>query len=127
MIVYFLTCACVDFFAAALPRLAALRGGGGSGNGGSSSGNAKTGKGGGSGGKGGGGGGNGGQPVAIHALHGRMKQAAREATLQKFAEGSSGKCSSCCTAHVLCLLRHGSSWSLQIRDPLDFAVLTRAF
>jgi len=49
VIVYFLTCACVDLFAAALPRLPAAAG------------------------------------LRLAALHGRMKQAAREAVLAAFA------------------------------------------
>ena len=59
-IVYFLTCAAVDFFAMALPRLAALKGAGAG-------------------------------EAPLLALHGRMKQAAREATLQKFAEAKAGR------------------------------------
>jgi ATP-dependent RNA helicase DDX55/SPB4 len=54
IIVYFLTCACVDYFATALPRLPACK------------------------------------KIAFHALHGRMKQAARETTLASFASATSG-------------------------------------
>jgi len=54
IIVYFLTCACVDYFATALPRLAACK------------------------------------KISFHALHGRMKQAARETTLASFAGATSG-------------------------------------
>lgn len=54
VIVYFLTCACVDFMAAVLPRLPQCKG------------------------------------LAFQALHGRMKQAARGATLSSFAEASAG-------------------------------------
>eukprot|EP00887_Chlorella_sp_A99_P001671 scaffold8.g1671.t1 len=54
VIVYFLTCACVDFALAALPRLPELR------------------------------------RLELLGLHGRMKQAAREATLQAFADMPAG-------------------------------------
>ncbi|KAL4544588.1 hypothetical protein Ndes2526B_g00544 [Nannochloris sp. 'desiccata'] len=54
IIVYFLTCACVDYFTTALPRLAACK------------------------------------KISFHALHGRMKQAARETTLASFAGATSG-------------------------------------
>ena len=54
-IVYFLTCACVDLFAALLGRLPATRG------------------------------------LPVHALHGRMKQSAREATLATFAALPAGQ------------------------------------
>jgi hypothetical protein len=54
VIVYFLTCACVDLFAAALPRLPAAAG------------------------------------LRLAALHGRMKQAAREAVLAAFAAQDGG-------------------------------------
>jgi ATP-dependent RNA helicase DDX55/SPB4 len=53
-IVYVLTCACVDFYAAALARLPQTR------------------------------------RLAVSALHGRMKQAAREATLSAYAGLPSG-------------------------------------
>jgi ATP-dependent RNA helicase DDX55/SPB4 len=66
VIVYFLTCACVDFFAAALPRLAPLRGAPGGGGGAAAA------------------------PVAVRALHGRMKQAARERELAAFAAAGAG-------------------------------------
>ena len=61
-IVYFLTCAAVDFAASALGSLPALRG------------------------------------LALRALHGRMKQAAREATLAEFAALQAGAVGhgSCC-------------------------------
>ena len=55
VIVYFLTCACVDFFATVLDRLPAARG------------------------------------LAITPLHGRMKQAAREAALAAFADAPAGE------------------------------------
>ena len=55
VIVYLLTCACVDFFEAALLQMAELRG------------------------------------VQMHALHGRMKQAVREATLQAYTAQSAGE------------------------------------
>jgi len=54
IIVYFLTCACVDYFTTVLPRLAACK------------------------------------KLSFHALHGRMKQAARETTLASFAGATSG-------------------------------------
>jgi len=54
VIVYFLTCACVDYFAVALPRLP----------------NCKR--------------------IPISSLHGRMKQSARESTLQAFASSPTG-------------------------------------
>ena len=54
MIVYCLTCACVDLHAAALPRLPAAAG------------------------------------LRLAALHGRMKQAAREAVLAVFAAQEGG-------------------------------------
>jgi ATP-dependent RNA helicase DDX55/SPB4 len=54
IIVYFLTCACVDYFALALPRLPPCR------------------------------------QLALHALHGRMRQHSREAVLEAFATSSSG-------------------------------------
>ena len=54
MIVYFLTCATVDFYASLLPGLAAAKG------------------------------------LPLRALHGRMKQAAREETLAAFAEMPAG-------------------------------------
>ncbi|PSC74559.1 DEAD-box ATP-dependent RNA helicase 18 isoform A [Micractinium conductrix] len=54
VIVYFLTCACVDFVAAVLPRLSQCKG------------------------------------MTINALHGRMKQAARAATLAAFTEVPAG-------------------------------------
>jgi superfamily II DNA/RNA helicase len=57
VIVYFLTCACVDFFATVLDRLPTARG------------------------------------LAITPLHGRMKQAAREAALASFANAPAGKSS----------------------------------
>jgi ATP-dependent RNA helicase DDX55/SPB4 len=66
VIVYFLTCACVDFFAAALPRLAPLRGAPGGGGGAAAA------------------------PVTVRALHGRMKQAARERELAAFAAADAG-------------------------------------
>ena len=53
-IVYCLTCACVDLYAAALPRLPAAAG------------------------------------LRLAALHGRMKQAAREAVLAAFAAQEGG-------------------------------------
>ena len=56
IIVYFLTCACVDYFATALPRIALCKE----------------------------------KKLSFHALHGRMKQAARETTLAAFAGASSG-------------------------------------
>ena len=58
VIVYFLTCAAVDFFAAVLPRIPPGRWGG-----------------------------EGGGPLRPIALHGRMKQSAREAALAAFARG----------------------------------------
>lgn len=54
VIVYFLTCACVDFFAEVLGAAPQTKG------------------------------------VALTALHGRMKQAARERALEAFAQGSAG-------------------------------------
>lgn len=54
IIVYFLTCACVDFFVTVLERLPAARG------------------------------------LAVTSLHGRMKQAAREAALAAFADAPAG-------------------------------------
>ncbi len=51
---YFLTCACVDFFVTALARLPAAKG------------------------------------LAVTSLHGRMKQAAREAALAAFADAPAG-------------------------------------
>ena len=71
VIVYFLTCAAVDFFAAVLPRIPPGRWGGGDG--------------------GGGGGGGGGGSLRPIALHGRMKQSAREAALAAFARGDEGE------------------------------------
>jgi ATP-dependent RNA helicase DDX55/SPB4 len=53
-IVYFLTCACVDFVSAVLPRLPQCK------------------------------------MLSVKALHGKMKQAARAATLSSFAEAPSG-------------------------------------
>ncbi len=53
---YFLTCACVDFAAAALACLPHM------------------------------------QRVTVCALHGRMKQAAREATLTAFTDLKAGEC-----------------------------------
>ena len=55
VIVYFLTCACVDFFATVLERLPAAHG------------------------------------LAVTPLHGRMKQAAREAALAAFADAPAGE------------------------------------
>jgi ATP-dependent RNA helicase DDX55/SPB4 len=55
VIVYFLTCACVEYFGLVLKKLPALKG----------------------------------QQVAC--LHGKMKQAAREATLEKFSQLPGGK------------------------------------
>ena len=54
IIVYLLTCACVDFFEAALPQLPELKG------------------------------------VRLHALHGRMKQALRESTMQAYTTQPAG-------------------------------------
>ena len=54
VIVYFLTCACVDFFVTALERLPVAKG------------------------------------LAVTSLHGRMKQAAREAALAAFADAPAG-------------------------------------
>lgn len=53
-IVYFLTCACVDFYALVLKRMPVLKG------------------------------------LQVSSLHGKLKQAAREATLSKFAELPAG-------------------------------------
>ena len=82
---YLLTCACVDFFEAALLQVAELKG------------------------------------VQLHALHGRMKQAVREATLQAYTTQPAGllsrdspekhtltgiACFECIfDCHVICCLR----------------------
>ena len=65
VIVYFLTCAAVDFFAAVLPRIPPGRWGG-----------------------------SGGGALRPIALHGRMKQSAREAALAAFARGDQGRSAS---------------------------------
>ena len=63
LIVYFFTCACVDYFSTILPRLLGSSGG--------RSGSTDS-------------------PVQLHALHGRMKQSARESTLTSFAQATTG-------------------------------------
>lgn len=65
VIVYLLTCACVDFFEAALLQVPELK------------------------------------SVQLHALHGRMKQAVRETTLQKYTTQPAG--TACCTLAALFL------------------------
>lgn len=105
IIVYFLTCACVEWASLALRRHPALSGGGGNsgkkGSGGAKGGgsSSKGGSGGaetGSGGEAAGGGaGAGGQGVGtkglhISALHGKLRQAQREATLSAFAAQPAG-------------------------------------
>ena len=76
VIVYFLTCAAVDFYALALPLVAPEKAG-----------------------------------IGVRALHGRMKQAQRQATLAAFAKAPSGAavCPWCSTFLIIFQYREAST------------------
>ncbi|KAK9812827.1 hypothetical protein WJX72_004361 [[Myrmecia] bisecta] len=82
VIVYFLTCACVDFYAAILGRLPSLK------------------------------------AQAIKALHGRMKQAAREATLAAYTSLQAG-CLLCTDVAARGLDIPDVNWIIQFDPPQD--------
>jgi ATP-dependent RNA helicase DDX55/SPB4 len=84
-IVYFLTCACVDYFATALARGAPADPGDG---------------------------------VVVVALHGKMKQAQREAALSRFAD-TDGGCLLCTDVAARGLDIPGVDWVVQFDAPQD--------
>ena len=82
VIVYFLTCACVDYFADALARLPALRG------------------------------------LSLTALHGRLKQSARERAMAAFSAAPGGALL-CTDVAARGLDIPGVDWVLQYDPPQD--------
>lgn len=90
VLVYFLTCAAVDYYALILARMPkALLKAGGSSAGGDAAGEAK-GQGGGK--KGGGSkSGSAAASLSVHALHGKMKQSVREAALEAYTAQPAGE------------------------------------
>ena len=82
VIVYLLTCACVDFFEAALLQVPELKG------------------------------------VRLHALHGRMKQANRESTLQAYTTQAAGTSVPILCFLLVSFLNHTSSGDFCARSML---------